>query len=407
MNFKNTLTVFFTLLLFSNSSYSAIDKNGKIELEYQNKTVRNTSTAKQEGQDWDDETLNQLYGNVGFSLNLWQHKILANWFFMHTKSNLVEHNTNSTGNALNYSLFPKTTVARDLFKLRHMKQSGSTLNQSVLNRFVYEWGDDEVRFKIGRMFINFGEGFSINPLNPFSYSSSFSSVFNVRQGNDGFAFLINKNPDLKLNIYILADKSFTDYDDTITRTIFLHGDWLHSKYIKVNYILGEDQKRHKYGAEVKYQTKRTKIYAQAVKLSQRLDNDDPDAKGLFHYLLGYKQKIGRRFSLNLETGKYQKENRFADSLNNNFIPFENILAVRGTYAVSDFLGVEAGIIQEPDAKFSLYNVSAEYMFKKHYSVRLFSSGPIKEADKENISNSRYLETATIPYEVGAALRATF
>jgi hypothetical protein len=378
---------------------SKINANHDIQVEYQSKVINQNNADKDVNPVWDKDKAQMLQGNIGFELNLWSHKFTGNGFFRVVESPLLEIDPVSAS----YSLFPESAVGRDLFKLFHTKTEGDRTEYGAINQFEYEWGDDELTFKAGRMFIDFGEGEFFNPINPFNFVSSLSNNYGTKSGNDGFQFKIQRDKELKLYIYILGDKSFTEYDKKITRTAVIRGEWAFNKETDLNYILGEDQKRHKYGLEIVRRYKKNKFFAQLLRFSQRLDNENPDDRGIVHSLLGVETVVSKKWTIRVELGSAENPDS-SEKLDLRYLPFENIIALRSKYSFSDKLALNLSLVADSSSQASLYKSEFIYSPITFFSIKTFASGPMSTPNTEdgNIATLR-----KIPYEIGLALQTHF
>lgn len=397
-------TLYLMLFLFNclatNAFSIEIDAKKDIELEYQTKTLNQSKNDTNSSSEWDNENVQQLSGHIEFDLSLWDHKFSGSGFFLIAKSELIdeENQTNI------YSPYPQYVVGRDLFKLYHQKTTGNTYEYGAINRFEYEWGDDEFSVSAGRLFVDFGHGATFNPINPFHLNTSFSNSSLAKLGNDGMKFKIHRDEQLKINIYIFGDKRFTSYEKKVTRSIILHGDWQLNSDTHINYILGEDLKRHKYGFEISKSLEESMIFAQFIKLSQRIDSESAKARGLSHNIIGVKHNFNSSFKSTLEIGKNEISSFQGEVTYINYLPLETYMAVHSTYDFSEKVSLSINYAVDTKSKFSYLKVELPYNFHKNYQLRVFSSGPASSTDK---SVATYAEQSTIPYEFGVALKAVF
>ncbi|MBT4790238.1 MAG: hypothetical protein HON90_01595 [Halobacteriovoraceae bacterium] len=397
---KSFLLMLFVFSVFFYSGFAAAIKGEKrIFLEYQAGALNNQDRAQDIAPEWSNASANRAYGQVGFDLKLWSHKIKLSSFLHHSQSTLIEDKQIG----VNYFIFPHKVIGRDLFKLEHSNTTKDSRSDVVLNNFVYEWSDEEIDIKFGRLFIQYGEGLGINPINPFNHNITFANTQGVNMANDGFEILLARDPKFKLYFYFLGDKSYTDYDEKLTRTILLRGEWKKSHKVLVNYIVGEDQNRHKYGFEVKYKAKYGFGFAQLVKNSQLLDSEDKEAKGLTHYLLGYELILNPKWISRIEIGKIQNSASDDTKINNNYLPIENIISWFNFYNIQDNWMAEIHLAVDPESEFSPYKISNTYSFKQYYSARIFASGAISSAKDD----TDYADQDLIPGQIGAAIRGAF
>lgn len=367
----------------------------------QAKSIKNSQTADKFSQDWDKDEAYIGYANMDVQLEVLNNKIDANWFVRHAQSELFDRDKDYT--APFYFNFPNRVVSRNVFKLRQIEETDNGVTESILNQFVYEWGDDETSFTFGRMFIEFGEGYFFNPIDPFMLPLTLSTLQGVQQGNDGLSFHFDKKSDLVVNLYLLGDKQFTDYDGRITRTIIIHGDWNYSKQTHINYILGEDQKRHKYGFEIKHGFDSGLIYAQAVRHSQRLDKEEEDDNGLAHYLVGYEKDLTNKLTTRLEFGKHDIDDTFAESAyERNFLPVENFIGLSNMYRFNERNFTIIQGLTDTQTQMLYLQGSYTHQLKKYFEVKVFAKGVVARSKDDDDSEQR-----TIPREFGMAFQSQF
>ncbi len=371
-----------------------------LDLEYQIKNLNNSSDGKDYGDDWDSEQAQQVFGIFNFDLKYKHHHLKINTFLRHTQTKLYQ---NENSPALFYALAPQRLIPRELAKINYEKENKDSKQEIVFNHLTYDWGDDEINFSVGRMTIVYGEGFTINPINPFNHNLAPSNFYGVDQGNDGFKFTLQKDPKLKLNFFFLGDKAFTDYDDKITRTIMLRGDWDKSNTMKITYIIGEDQNRHKYGFEIKKSFINSFVFGQLVNFTRRLDNKASTSHGLSHYLLGYEQDIQDKWTMRAELGQFSIDADVPLNDPGTYLPFQSILAIYNSYRFNDKWDSELGFVSDRASTASYYKISIGYKHNKNITGRLFSSGLSNQAE----DNNKYLAQKFIPSEIGAALRVSF
>jgi hypothetical protein len=385
--------------LLSPSTVFSIE-NTRAFVEYQSKNLSNTDKAQDLGADWSSESLQQIYGEAGFDYTILENKLEVDTFFRQIKSGLLE---DSSADNFSNQFYPLQIVARDVFKMQHSKTNDDSQVDIALHRMTFSWGDEDVAFTAGRMFINYGEGHTINPINPFNHNSNHSNIYGVNQANDGVRIVLKKDSKLKLHLYFFGDKSFTDYDEEITRTVFLRGNWEKSKKTHINYILGEDQKRHKYGAEIKHSFGSGFGFIQLVRISQQVDKQDADSKGLFHSLGGYEFDINQIWTTRLEIGKFEKDEVNPIRPQTNFLPFESFIALNNLFRVSDNAMVEFNLVNDSESKALFYKFSSTYKMNNWAELRIFLSGLTGEPKDE----IEYASQNFIPAETGLALRGKF
>lgn len=377
-----------------------IKTNFSGNIDVQAKGMQNSKTSKDLGQDWNYESMNLIYGNVDGTFMFRKSSLHLNWFFRYSESNLYKNDYV----APRFSNYPNNVVLRNIFKLKKVDTSDRSISESILSKFSYKWGDNETQFSIGRMFIEYGEGYTFNPIDPFMLPLAFSTLQNVKQGNDGLKFYINSAPDFRLHFYILGDKQFTDHDGRITRTVILRGDWDYTDQIHVNYILGEDQKRHKYGAEIRYSFDKGLLFAQGVRNSQRLDKEDANDKGLFHYIVGYEKDLTNALTSRLEFGKYDQDNTFTEAnYQQSFLPQKNFIALVNSYKYSDLVMFRVNSSVDPVSGFSYIHTDVSHRYDEALQFHVFFSTPMSRAKDE----TKYAAQRVFAGEVGLGFRGLF
>ena len=393
---KKTLTLVLLLPFASFAQSSGPEKNNGF-IEYQSKAVQNKEESINE--DWNTEQLQQLIISGAVNIKLWKHKIKANALIRHYQSPVFGKEIDPTP----YITIPPKLVGRNFFKSIHEKREDDYFTQASFNHFIYSWEDSDLKVNAGRIPILYGHGQSLNPINPFNFNSALSNNYGIDQGNDGVELILKKDPKLKLHIYLLADKSFTDYDERVTKTLVLRGEWKVDNITEINYIFGEDQKRHKYGAEIKRNFAYGFGYLQGVRYSQRLDKNDASSEGLFHYILGYEVDLSQTWTSRLEIGKFENDPEDEDSSSQNFLPYESFASILNLFRINDEITTELSLSTDTSSKASFYKVSIAYHNLKNLEVRLFSSGLSSEAKDD----PEYAKQELIPTDFGVAVRYNF
>lgn len=388
------------LVVFSANSFAIIKSEFSGNLDAQAKKLKNSNTAEDLGQNWDEEDMLLIYSNIRGKIHFRKSTFNINWFLRYSQSDLYEGDYV----APRFSVYPNNVILRDIFKLEKIDEADGAVSESILNEFNYEWGDDETVFNVGRIPVTFGEGYVFNPINPFMLPSAFSTLQNINQGNDGMKFYIQSEKDFRIHFYIFGDKQFTDYDGQITRTLMFRGDWDYSDQVHVNYILGEDQKRHKYGFEIRYAFDGGLVFGQAVRNSQRLDKEDPSDNGLFHYVVGYEKDVSHNWTSRLEFGKYDQDNTYVEpNYSQNFLPQKNFVALINSVRMTDLVTVQANASVDPKSGFSYYHMDVNHQHDKTLQFHIFISGPMSRAkDKTQFSAQRVFAG-----EFGLGFRSVF
>jgi hypothetical protein len=381
------------------SAKTKLKSEFNLEVNTQVKSVTNTAESKKLGNDWNSENIHTVYGNVFGRFAFKDFSLDYNWFIRYAESELYKVDED----AALFTTAPNSSIKRDVLKLSKVDTSERSRTESSLNRFALEWGDEETKFRAGRMFIEYGNGQTFNPINPFSAQLVFSDSQDLRQGNDGLQFYISTADDFKFHFYVLSDTQFFG-DDSLTRTVMLRGDWQYSKNLHINYIIGEDQKRHKYGGEISYDLSGSKSYIQAVRQSQRLDKSEEDEEGLFHYLLGYQKEFTNKLTTSIEVGKYQISEIYPEGeYQSNILPISAFAAMLNRYQFNDKNTVDLKFMTDTESKFSYYHLSYGYKATKRIDISVFGSGRASKAE----SRPKYASQNSLPTQVGLNFRAAF
>jgi hypothetical protein len=365
-------------------------------------SLSNSDEAQELGEDWDSAQATVIRSNIGFTLDIAGHEFIADWYLRSSHSKIIKDDHY----ARNYTFYPNKIIARDLFKLHKTDQSSGRQFESVLNKFTYTIGDSEASFKAGRMSVNFGEGLTANPINPFNISKFYAYHAEFNQGNDGAMIRFSKDPKLVLHIYLFGDKSYTDYDEAITRTLLIRGDWQYKPDIFITYILGEDQERHKYGIQIKKFQGASFGFMQIVRFSQKLNTEEAHEKGLVHYIIGGEYDHDKKLSARVEFGRYQFPNNNSElnRLSNQFIPIENFIGVHGQFRHSDSLNSKLSLVKDLKSNFSYSKYEFKYAVQKHIDIFTYYSLPLQPAEEKHELN--FVQNS-MPSEVGLGIRGHF
>ncbi|HLT22649.1 MAG TPA: hypothetical protein VKZ84_04370 [Bacteriovoracaceae bacterium] len=393
------------LLFFSLPAFAfKVDLSGNIEAQGR-KTWNNEDAKKELFQDWDNSEFYMLYGNLGGKVDVkGGSRFEANWLVRHSYSELYSPENPAQDEYLvtNVFTFPRTLVARDIFKLQYEKQENNYRTDSVLNKFIYQWNFEEHRFTIGRMFINYGQGEIFNPLNPFNQPTALNSITNFAQGNDGVNFTFYANDKHTLNFYFLGDKSIENYEGQIDKTVWLHGEYSYSEQLQLDYVLGEDQNRHKIGGQFTYLADEAMIFGQLLYQSDYVNMKK--SHNLWDILLGYDEQMNSKWHLRIEGG-YQKRNRMQPegfNLNNRFLPTEYFLAIANKYEIHPLVNLSGTIITDIKSGFTYLVAKSTFSLSHNTEAELFAFSPISKGEGEEFPVQKLVTT-----DVGLTLRAFF
>ena len=356
-------------------AYSSRDFHLEINAQYQDS--RSSSKADELDQDF-HEGLSQMNILAGDKIEFWGNHLQFDVYTRFASSSLFTKDMDEM--KVSSVFFPQQIVARDALKSNHLKINDDQYEQVLLYQAAYEWGDEDVTFRVGRFPVVFGQGYYINPINPLNHAQSFSPQ-KLDQVNDGAQITFHTKKRLKLHLYFLGDKRYTDYNEDITRTVMIRGEWKKSSLTSLNYIIGEDQKRHKYGFEFRHGMKDSFVAAQGVRYSQQLD-ESSDSAGLAHYLVSLNKALNSSHHISLEFGKFQRDEDEKSQIQYNYLPFESFVGPSWKYQLSDKLSSRVDYVVNSESKASIYNISIGYQYSKQFLAMLYTTGLATDSDDD-------------------------
>lgn len=387
------------LLFLSITAWAQVDVEVSGNLEGQARRSWNNDEAKDAPlfQNWDEEDFYLFYGNLNTKVEFKNSRLEANVFGRHSQSDLYENNYLAT----QIFTFPNKLVARDIFKLQHREENDRSLSELVLNKLYYEWSYDEHRFMIGRMYINYGLGEIFNPINPFNQPTGLTAISQVAQGNDGLNFTFYVNDKYSVDFYFLGDKRLDGYEGEINRTLWVHGEYQASNNLQLDYVIGEDQRRHKLGGQVSYNFTEALAFLQILYQTD-YTNDDP-SHPLWDVMLGMDRQMTNKWHVRIESG-YQKTNRFAlfESINDRFLPTEYFIALANQYEIHPLVKLGGTIINDIKSGFTYFVTRNTFDLGHNMEAEIFGYIPMAKGDEVNNLGQKLVTT-----DVGFALRAFF
>lgn len=387
-----TFLIFITILSYSGLLFAKkLDLKKRLMVEYQNSILEESTTNS------------MAYGSFGFDLSLFDHTIKSNAYINHSQSSLFEESPA----IMNQIIAPRIITTRDLFRFEELQTGDASSSQGTLNQFEWAYGDDEIQFYAGRMWLDFGTGKTINPINPFQTSTFFSNLYGINQAVDGIRWQIQRDEKLKLHIYVLGDKRFSDYDEKITNTAMIRGEWKKSKATTINYILGEDQRRLKYGGEIKHKLEWAHLYGQLMKFNERQDLQTGESQNLTHWMMGSEFQINSLQRVTIEVGKLQKDRLLLDNdeFQLSLLPLEDFVMLELVQEMEE-QGVYGSvrIISDTKSNFGFIQFNANIDIYNNVHLRFFTSHENNEPKDEVQYNAQrdFPNTTT-----GLALRTRF
>jgi hypothetical protein len=395
---KSFFFLFLVLQSLHGWSQSKIGSEVSGNMEVQGRHSWNNDLAKEDlAQNWDEEDFYLIYGNLNGKLKFKNSKLEANLFGRHSRSDLYE----APYLAPTIFTYPNKLVARDVFKLQHIEEGENYRTEYILNKLYYEWDYDENRFMAGRIYINYGLGEVFNPINPFNQPTALTSISQVAQGNDGvnFAFFVNEK--YTIDFYFLGDKSLEGYEGQIERTLWAHGEYQVTNDFQADFVIGEDQNRHKLGGQLEYSLSEAMLFMQT--LYQTDYTDDTESHPLWDVLLGYDQQLTNKLHLRGESG-YQKQNRYltAGSINDRFLPIEYFLAIAAQYEIHPLVQLGGTVVNDIKSGFTYFITKNTIDLGHSTEFEIFAYIPLAKGD--TIENPAQKLVTT---DVGLALRTFF
>lgn len=400
----NYILIFISFFSFALKAEVRKELSGNIEGQF--RQSHNNEEAKEDlFQDWDDENFRMVYGNLNGKVEMGDSRIEANWFARYSQSDLYDPAPTILGErdpylATRIFTFPNKLVARDVFQLQHKKQEDDYQFESVLNKFYYEWDYEGHRFMFGRMYVNYGLGEIFNPLNPFNQPTALTSVSQVAQGNDGFSFTFYLDEKHTIQFLLLGDKGIEDYEGQISKTLWAHGEYLVSADLQLDYVVGEDQNRHKVGGQVSYQLADALVFTQVLYQSENVKDEPSDH--LWDVLLGYDRQMTALWHVRFEGG-YQKADSFLNTNNfDRFLPTEYFAALANVYEIHPLVKLNGTIINDIKSGFTYLIAKGTYNFAESMEMEIFGYTPVSKGDDaENVAQK------LVTSDVGLAVRAFF
>ncbi len=374
----------------------------KGDLELQSRLTKNSSSAQATplNEDWTDGQMSMALGNLNFKSQFKDSRVEVNWFFRHAQSSLYQENRKNV-DLIN---FPNVLVSRDVFKLQYNRRDKDFQTDSILNSFYYELDGEDSSFLIGRMIINYGSGEFFNPINPFNQPLGLVNQRNIHQASDGMKASFYPSSISTINFFLLGDKNQEDYENQITRTLWIQGELKLSDYLLATYVIGEDQRRNKGGGEIRYQEKSFSLYLQTLYTSNLINRKA--SENLFDIVFGAKRDMGENWKLSLETG-YQERDRRIPNLNNlkfedRLLPYEFFIAPGVMVNFSDKWSSLTNLIYDPKSQFLFGKTRLTWDFSQYSALDLFASSPLVTRREEASLGQRLLTT-----DIGFALRLMF
>jgi len=392
------MKLLFIAFILSAPAFAQFEHDLSGNIEAQGRHSQNNEASREElFQDWNRDDFYLMYGNLNGKASYNNMRLESNWFARHSKSSLYEGGFLAT----QAYTFPNRLVVRDMFRMQHIKQEDDYKTESILNKLLLGVDFEESRFVFGRMYINYGLGEIFNPINPFNQPTGLTAISQVAQGNDGGSVTYFASDKHTVDLYVLGDKSINNYDGSIDRTIWVHGEVQATEDLNIDYVFGDDQKRYKGGGQVSYQFEEAMLFSQIFYQSHT--THDEISQNFWDALLGYDEQLTNKWHLRLETG-YQKKNRFQNPLvfGDRFLPTEYFVALANQYEIHPLIEINGTIINDVKTGFTYFITKGIFSLGSNVEAEVFAFLPVaKGSDPENISQK------LVTTDVGMALRAFF
>lgn len=371
-------------------------------LEAQARKLWNQSSSKRFPllQDWQESQFNVVTGNLNLKAEFSESRVETNIFGRYAQSELYGDGFLAP-QLIN---FPRKLVARDVFRLDHSRQDGDAQTDLVINKLYYELDGENSRFVFGRMYINYGTGEVFNPVNPFNQPLGLASQSNVAQGNDGFKVSFFPSDDSSLNFFLLGNKNLDDYENQITQTLWIHGEWRTGENWQLDYVLGQDQKRNKAGGQLNYIWGEAMVFTQFLYSSEFTTNTP--SENLIDAMVGYDHQLDAEWHLRVEAGFQEQDNEYVitdpASASDRLLPYEWFLAVAQTYEVHPLVKLSATVIHDFKTDFTYGIGRVSWSVVKDVEWDFFVNAPLYWVEDEvNVVQKIF------PTEAGTALRVFF
>jgi hypothetical protein len=371
-------------------------------LEGQTRLLKNQVSAKRFplSQDWDNSQYHLGAANINAKADFNESRIEGNVFGRYAQSELFGDGYL----APQFLTFPRRLVARDVFRLNHTRVDGDAQTDLVINKLYYELDGEDSRFVFGRMYINYGSGEIFNPINPFNQPLGLLSQTNIAQGNDGFKAGFFTSDESSINFYLLGNKNLDDYENQITPTGWIHGEWRFSENWQLDYVLGQDQRRNKAGGQLNYIWGDAMVFAQALYSSAYVNGKE--SENLWDALLAYDHQLNAKWHLRVEVGHQEVDDELVLSspltASERFLPYEYFIAIAQTYELHPLLKLSGTVIRDFKTDFVYGLARATWSIFNDVEWDFFVNAPLYWVeDEQNIPQKIF------PTEAGTALRVFF
>jgi len=390
--------IFLFLIILHSSLLFALENEISGNVELQGRKSWNNQEAQDDlFQDWKQEDFYLIYGNLNSIIKKENFKFEANWFIRQSYSDLYQ----SDYFASQIYTFPNKLVARDMFKLQYDHQEAQYRTESILNKLLLEWNFEDNRLSLGRIYINYGLGETFNPINPFNQPTGLTSISQVAQGNDGGMVTFFVKDNYTIDFMLLGDKRIENYDGSINRTLWIHGEYQASDELQLDYVIGEDQNRQKIGGQVAYRFEDAMVFSQVLYQSHLVNKKI--SNNLWDIMLGFDQQFTSKWHLRAEGG-YQKANRHLTGLtfSDRFLPTEYFISIANIYEIHPLVKLSGTVVNDIKSGFTYVIGKSTYNVLENMEAEVFFYVPASKGDGVDNPLQKLVTT-----DLGGALRYFF
>jgi hypothetical protein len=248
--------------------------------------------------------------------------------------------------------------------------------------------------------VNYGLGEIFNPINPFNQPTALTSTSQVAQGNDGASFTFFMKDNHVIQFLFLGDKRIENYDGSINKTFWIHGEYQFSDKLQIDYVLGEDQSRNKIGGQASYQFDEALMFFQFLYQTEFITPEP--SNNLWDLLVGLDQQLTTKWHIRFEGG-YQKQDQYANLTTfTRFLPTEYFAALANVYEPHPLVKVSGTIINDIKSGFSYFIAKGTFSVTKSTEIEAFGFSPVSAGDKTDNLAQKLVTT-----DLGIALRTFF
>jgi len=200
---------------------------------------------------------------------------------------------------------------------------------------------------------------------------------------------------------LLGDKRIEDYDGTINRTLWVHGEYQASDKLQLDYVIGEDQNRQKLGGQIAYRFEDAMLFSQVLYQSHLVNKKI--SNNLWDFMLGFDQQFTSKWHVRAEGG-YQKANRSTNDLSfgDRFLPTEYFISLANIYEIHPLVKVSGTVVNDIKSGFTYVIGKSTYNVLENMEAEIFFYVPASKGDSVDNPLQKLVTT-----DLGGALRYFF